>query len=238
MPSLSIITICFNAADCIERTLRSVSKQTDLSFEYLIIDGASKDCTLDMVRQICPFARIYSEPDNGIYDAMNKGLIKATGDYVWFMNAGDEIYDKDTVAKLHRIIASSPDVIYGDTMIKDDDGKELGLRRLRPPKVLSWKSFSNGMLVCHQSFIARRSLTAKYDLRYRFSADFDWCIKVLKKSRHIVNSNLILSGYLKEGATTNNHKASLKERFRIMCHYYGLFVTLFKHFLFLFIRKR
>lgn len=238
MPSLTIITICFNAADCIERTLRSVSDQTDLSFEYLIIDGASTDRTLDMVRRICPFARIFSEPDKGIYDAMNKGLLRATGDYVWFMNAGDEIYDKDTVAKLQKIIVASPDVIYGDTMIKNEGGQELGLRRLRPPKDLSWRSFSNGMLVCHQSFIARRSLVSKYDLRYKFSADFDWCIKVLKKSQDIVNSNLILSGYLNEGATTCNHRASLKERFRIMCHYYGFIETLFKHFLFLFIRKR
>ena len=90
-PRISIITICYNAASTITRTLRSVSAQTYPNIQYLIIDGASKDNTLELVRELAPEAEIYSERDKGIYDAMNKGLDRATGDYVWYVNAGDAL---------------------------------------------------------------------------------------------------------------------------------------------------
>lgn len=238
MAGITIVTICYNAQACIESTLRSIDSQTEKDFEYLIIDGASKDNTLDLVRKITPYARIVSEPDHGIYDAMNKGLAYAKGDYVWFMNAGDRIYSPETLSKISKLLDSKPDILYGDTMIVGDHGEELGLRRLRPPKELSWKCFKNGMLVCHQAFIVKKTLAPEYDTSYRFSADFDWCIKCLKSAGSVVNSNLVLARYLKEGATTRNHRASLKERFRIMSKYYGFLPTVFKHISFLFVRKR
>ena len=96
-PRISIITICYNAASTITRTLRSVSAQTYPNIQYLIIDGASKDNTLELVRELAPEAEIYSERDKGIYDAMNKGLDRATGDYVWYVNAGDALASPTTV---------------------------------------------------------------------------------------------------------------------------------------------
>ena len=172
-PQITIITICYNAATTISRTLRSVTAQTYPHIQYLVIDGASKDNTLELVRDLAPQAEVYSEPDKGIYDAMNKGLDRATGDYVWYVNAGDALASPTTVEELVRATCSGsslPDVLYGDTRLIDAQDQDLGLRRLRPPHELNWKSFRSGMLVCHQAFVAKRSIAPHYDLRYLLSS--------------------------------------------------------------------
>ena len=240
-PRISIITICYNAASTITRTLRSVSAQTYPNIQYLIIDGASKDNTLELVRELAPEAEIYSERDKGIYDAMNKGLDRATGDYVWYLNAGDALASPTTVEDLVRATCtgdSLPDVLYGDTRLIDAEGHDLGLRRLRPPHQLDWRSFRSGMLVCHQAFVAKRSISPHYDLRYRFSADVDWCIRVLKEAKTTAFYPEPIALYLNEGTTTANHRASLIERFHVMRHHYGLVTTVLQHLRFLVDRKR
>ena len=240
-PRISIITICYNAASTITRTLRSVSAQTYPNIQYLIIDGASKDNTLELVRELAPEAEIYSERDKGIYDAMNKGLDRATGDYVWYVNAGDALASPTTVEDLVRATCtgdSLPDVLYGDTRLIDAEDHDLGLRRLRPPLQLDWRSFRSGMLVCHQAFVAKRSISPHYDLRYRFSADVDWCIRVLKEAKTTAFYPEPIALYLNEGTTTANHRASLIERFHVMRHHYGLVTTVLQHLRFLVDRKR
>ena len=240
-PRISIITICYNAASTITRTLRSVSAQTYPNIQYLIIDGASKDNTLELVRELAPEAEIYSERDKGIYDAMNKGLDRATGDYVWYVNAGDALASPTTVEDLVRATCtgdSLPDVLYGDTRLIDSEDHDLGLRRLRPPHQLNWRSFRSGMLVCHQAFVAKRSISPHYDLSYRFSADVDWCIRVLKEAKTTAFYPEPIALYLNEGTTTANHRASLIERFHVMRHHYGLVTTVLQHLRFLVDRKR
>ena len=240
-PRISIITICYNAASTITRTLRSVSAQTYPNIQYLIIDGASKDNTLELVRELAPEAEVYSERDKGIYDAMNKGLDRATGDYVWYVNAGDALASPTTVEDLVRATCtgdSLPDVLYGDTRLIDAEDHDLGLRRLRPPLQLDWRSFRAGMLVCHQAFVAKRSISPHYDLRYRFSADVDWCIRVLKEAKTTAFYPEPIALYLNEGTTTANHRASLIERFHVMRHHYGLVTTVLQHLRFLVDRKR
>ena len=240
-PRISIITICYNAASTITRTLRSVSAQTYPNIQYLIIDGASKDNTLELVRELAPEAEIYSERDKGIYDAMNKGLDRATGDYVWYVNAGDALASPTTVEDLVQATCtgdSLPDVLYGDTRLIDDEDHDLGLRRLRPPHQLDWRSFRSGMLVCHQAFVAKRSISPHYDLSYRFSADVDWCIRVLKEAKTTAFYPEPIALYLNEGTTTANHRASLIERFHVMRHHYGLVTTVLQHLRFLVDRKR
>ena len=240
-PRISIITICYNAASTITRTLRSVSAQTYPNIQYLIIDGASKDNTLELVRELAPEAEIYSERDKGIYDAMNKGLDRATGDYVWYVNAGDALASPTTVEDLVRTTCtgdSLPDVLYGDTRLIDSEDHDLGLRRLRPPHQLDWRSFRSGMLVCHQAFVAKRSISPHYDLSYRFSADVDWCIRVLKEAKTTAFYPEPIALYLNEGTTTANHRASLIERFHVMRHHYGLVTTVLQHLRFLVDRKR
>lgn len=234
-PVITIVTICYNAAATIERTLSSVSEQTYPHIEYLVIDGASMDGTLALVSKLTPQARVYSERDGGIYDAMNKGLARATGDYIWYLNAGDALPRPTTVSEVAEAVVASPtpvDVVYGDCLLIDEHGAILAPRRLRPPRQLDWRSFVWGMTVCHQSFVARRALCPEYDLRYRFSSDVDWCIKVLKGASVTIGLSKPLSLYLSEGATTANHRRSLMERFDVMRRHYGLLPTVGMHVLF------
>lgn len=231
-PKFSIITVTYNAGAVLEDTIQSVITQTYRNVEYIIVDGGSKDHTLDIISRYREHIHtLVSEPDKGLYDAMNKGIRLATGDYLCFLNAGDELHEDDTLQLMvHSITGTElPDVLYGETAIVDEEGHFLRMRRLSAPEDLNWKSFKDGMLVCHQAFFPRRELAEPYDLRYRFSADFDWCIRIMKKSHTLHNTHLTLIDYLNEGVTTRNHRASLHERFRIMCRHYGYLSTLARH---------
>jgi glycosyltransferase involved in cell wall biosynthesis len=229
---LSVITVTYNAEHTLERTLKSVREQTYPAIEHIIVDGNSNDGTVALIhRYENERLKWISEPDKGLYDAMNKGIKMATGDYLCFLNAGDTFYDTDTVQKIFASSdeGHSPDILYGETAIVDDNGRFLHMRRLQAPKNLTWKSFKHGMVVCHQAFIVKRELVEPYDLSYRFSADFDWCIRMMKKAKNIYNTDLILVNYLNTGMTTANRKASLRERYRIMEKHYGKVSTFLYH---------
>lgn len=232
-PKFSVITVCYNAQATLEDTIQSVIAQTYHHVEYIIVDGASKDRTLSIInRYRNRITTVVSEPDKGLYDAMNKGLRLATGDYVCFLNAGDSFHEDDTLQQMvHtlRELTELPDVLYGETALVDAEGHFVRMRRLQAPEHLTWHSFRQGMLVCHQAFFAKRTLAEPYDLRYRFSADFDWCIRIMKKSKVLHNTHLTLIDYLEEGMTTRNHKASLHERFHIMAKHYGWLSTVAHH---------
>jgi glycosyltransferase involved in cell wall biosynthesis len=227
-PVFSIVTVTYQAEKVLEKTVLSVLNQSYPGIEYVIVDGQSTDGTLEIVRRYASGLGAWlSEPDGGLYDAMNKGLALATGDYVWFLNAGDVLPHGNTVSDVATVAMQNdmPDVLYGETDLMDAGGRILAARRLRAPKKLTWKSFRMGMLVCHQAFIAKREVAPEYDCQYRFSGDFDWCIRCLKGAKTIVNSRLRVVNYLYGGLTTANRKASLKERYAIMCKYYGIFAT-------------
>ncbi len=231
-PKISVITVVFNGENHIARTIESVIEQTYKQIEYIIIDGKSTDLTLEVIARYKGVDKVISEPDSGLYEAMNKGLKQATGDYVWFLNSGDQIFSKNTVENLVAGIKGMPDIIYGGAMIIDDQQNEIGDRRLKPPEKLSWKSFQQGMVVCHQSIIVKRELAPEYNLDYHLSADIDWAIRASKGAAEIHNSELILSRFLEGGLTRHNIKAGLKERFRIMTRFYGLIPTILRHFVF------
>nr|WP_296025528.1 glycosyltransferase family 2 protein [uncultured Prevotella sp.] len=247
MIKFTIVTCTYNAEAVLQRTLDSVMKQTYCNIEHLIIDGVSKDKTLTMVKayqhkndvgESAHAILVFSEPDKGLYDAMNKGIDRATGDYLIFLNAGDVFPSEDTLEFVEGCVGEGeelPGVLYGDTDIVNMDGHFLRHRRLTPPKRLSWRSFMWGMLVCHQSFYARADIAKgiHYNLDYRFSADVDWCIRIMRESarRHLPlrNVNAVITNYLDGGMSVQNHKASLKERFQVMRSHYGLLTTLFVH---------
>lgn len=231
-PTFSIVTVCYNAEAELEDTIQSVIAQTYRHVEYIIVDGASKDGTLAIIeRYKGRIARVVSEPDKGLYDAMNKGLRLATGDYVCFLNAGDCFHEDSTLQQMADCLtkAELPDVLYGETALVDKERHFVRMRRLSAPKTLTWRSFKQGMLVCHQAFFARTALAEPYDLQYRYSADFDWCIRIMKKAKTLHNTHLTLIDYLEEGMTTKNRKASLAERFRIMAKHYGMISTAAHH---------
>ncbi len=229
-PLLSVITIVYNNARDIERTMLSVLGQSYPRIEYIVIDGASTDGTLDIInRYKARIAQLVSEPDGGIYDAMNKGLALATGDYVLFMNSGDEIYSEDTVEK---VFACEPgaDVYYGETEMFDDNWHSLGQRRHKAPEHLDYKSFRFGMAVSHQAIYIKRSLVRPFNLQYKLSADIDWVLDALKRAQKIVNTRMYVARYLVGGMSKKKHRQSLLERFRIFSHYYGLIPNLLNHF--------
>jgi len=230
-PKLSVITIVYNNAKDIERTMLSVLNQTYRNIEYILIDGASTDGTTEIIQKYAErLAKFVSEQDQGLYDAMNKGLALASGDYVLFMNSGDEIYAPETVAE---VFASSPsgDIYYGETEMFDENWNSLGQRRHRAPEHFDWHSFKFGMNVSHQAIYIKRNLTEPYDLTYRYSSDIDWILKAAKKSSNIVNTHLYVAKYLVGGISKKKHIASLKERFKILSHYYGFIPNLVNHFL-------
>ncbi len=231
MPLISVITITYNAESTLPPTLRSIEAQTFKDFEYLVIDGASTDATVALARN-CSKAQVFSEPDRGLYDAMNKGLHRASGRYVLFLNAGDSLPDSSTLQTYADAIAGAaaePGIVYGQTRLVDADRRYVGERHLLAPEKLTFRSFLNGMEVCHQAMLVRRDLAPDYDLQYRFSADYDWSCKILRISPLNVYIPGYVADYLSEGITTANRRASLRERFRIMRRHYGLLPTLRTH---------
>lgn len=242
-PLFSVITVTYNAAATIARTLASVKAQSHKFMEYIVVDGASADNTLELVKEAgIPNTRIVSEPDNGLYDAMNKGRDMAEGDYLIFLNAGDAFHSPDIIEKLAVAALDNdfPGIIYGQTDIVDNAGRRLAGRHLEAPASLSLDSFKDGMVVCHQAFIALKKISSKFDTKYRFSADYEWCIRCLQHSRHNVYLDEVLIDYLAEGVSTKNRRASLKERFKIMSFYYGFWPTVIRHARFIprFLRRR
>lgn len=232
-PKFSIITVTYNAASVIGPTLESVIAQRYTDYEYILVDGGSKDDTVAKAKASgIEFAHIVSERDKGIYDAMNKGIALSTGDYLCFLNAGDAFYSPDTLQTIADAIAEEkqqPDVLYGETAEVDEKRKFVRMRRLQAPEKLDWRSFRNGMLVCHQAFYARREIAPMYDLKYRLSADVDWCIKVMKRAKKLVNVNATVVNYLQNGISLQYHRQSLIERFKIMSKHYGLLPTIGRH---------
>ena len=230
-PRLSIVTVVFNNVRHIERTLESVIRQTYPHIEYIVIDGGSTDGTMDLIRKYADqITCLVSEKDRGIYDAMNKGLALATGDYVLFMNSGDELYQPETAA---NVFTSAPDadIYYGETEMIDEKGNSLGQRRHAAPEVFTWRSFRYGMCISHQAIYIRRSITGPYDLTYELSADIDWIIRAAKKATRIVNARQYVAKYLIGGMSKKRHWQSLKERFSIFTKYYGLLPNLLNHVL-------
>ena len=246
---ITYVTVTYNAANVLQRTLDSVLAQDYPDIVHLIIDGDSKDGTQEMVNDYIERSnesgnghriQLMSEPDKGIYDAMNKGLRSLDGDYVCFLNAGDFLPASDTVSRIAAAVTeSSPAVLYGDTDIVDGEGHFLRHRRLAPPENLTWKSFRHGMLVCHQAFYARTdfAIATPYDQQYRYSADVDWCIRIMKaadkESVPLQNLHMVVANYTEEGQTTLHHRESLWERFHIMTSHYGWLSTIAMHLWFI-----
>ena len=232
MPArISIITVVYNGEKVLERTIKSIRNQTFSDIEYIIIDGNSKDGTKAIIEKYkSEISQWISEPDKGLYDAMNKGLRLAKGEYVIFLNAGDQFQEKTTVEQVFRnpVIA---DVYYGETMMVNDANEDIGLRRLKAPEVLSWESLINGMLVCHQSFIMRREIAPEYNLSYKIAADYEWMLQCLKRSKIIINTHQIIARFLDGGMNKSNIQTALKERFGVMVKHFGFFRTAAMHVL-------
>ncbi|HEX7260105.1 MAG TPA: glycosyltransferase family 2 protein [Candidatus Saccharimonadia bacterium] len=183
-PLFSIITVCFNSAHEIERTLKSLEKQVNRDYQYIVIDGKSTDTTMAMIDKYKHLVtKLVSEPDKGVYDAMNKGLALAEGELIFFLNAGDELYENTTLQKVAADYqkAGRPEVIYGDIIEQPLKG-DAYVRKF--PKI------SYGYLyrdtICHQALFAQACVfeyTGPFNLKYSVCADFDWLLNAYANRR-------------------------------------------------------
>jgi len=231
MKSISIITVVYNGEDVLAKTIESVIAQLYSAIEYIIIDGQSTDGTHRIIEKFeSNIDQIVIEADEGIYDAMNKGLNLAQGDYVLFLNAGDYLNSPDTIQNVMKHEKS--DIYYGETYLVDQNWTVLGTRSeltsRKLPKDLNWKSIKMGLVVCHQSLIVRRSIAPLY-IADNLSADIDWVIQSLKNSKRIKNTDMIISRFLVGGISKQRHWTSLKDRFKVMSHHYGFIQTIILH---------
>lgn len=202
---ISVITVCYNAAAHIEGCLRSVAEQTHADVEHIVIDGLSRDGTVDTVRRYPHVTRLVSERDRGIYDAMNKGLDLVSGDYVLFLNADDRFASPAALAKAVAAIRSDPggDVYYGSLEVRSLDGTSSVFHPPPPEEAPS-------LMICgclpHQSTLARPSVfskTGRFDLRYRYHADYDWFLKVLADCMvDVRNMQVVVGSFLMGGASS------------------------------------
>lgn len=227
---VSIITIVYNSKYNLIKTVASIRKLNYPNIEYIIVDGGSTDGSIDVIKNNLDIVNKWvSERDNGIYDAMNKGMKLATGNYLWFINAGDEIADENILNEIFESI-SDADIYYGDTELIDYEGKSYGRRKLkRPPEKLTFKNMIDGMIITHQALIVKKDVSVDYDLQYIHCADIDWIIRVLKRSKIIVNTNRVLCRFQLGGYSRKNTLKSLFERFKILTKYFNPVYVVINH---------
>ncbi len=241
-PKFSIITIVYNGESVIQGTMQSVVNQTFTDYEYIIIDGASKDSTVSLIQEFAPqtpkggspIFKWISEPDKGLYDAMNKGLRLATGDFLLFLNAGDRLFEATTLEKIAAKTTPTTDILYGETMLVDETRHHIGTRSditvQKLPKELRWQSMRLGMVVCHQSFLPARKIAPPY-IENNLAADIDWVIKCLKSAEIVTNTHTIVSEYLMGGISKKQHQQSLRDRYAVLETHFGAIGNFLNHIL-------
>ena len=221
----------YNGEDVISPTLDSVHAQDYDGIEYIIIEGASTDKTISLVKKHpVEISRLVSEPDKGIYDAMNKGMQIAKGDYLLFLNAGDALANPTVISEIMAL--PKADIYYGETMLIDEHRNHLGnrseLTTRQLPDNLNWKSLKEGLVVSHQSFIVKRDLSPPYILN-NLSADIDWVIKCLKASDTVIRYDGIISEFLVGGISDQKKFVSLRDRFFVLADHYGYMQAILSH---------
>ncbi len=241
--SFSIVTVVFNGFNEIERTIESCVGQDYTNYEYIIIDGKSTDGTTDIINKYLNKIDVFiCEPDNGIFDAMNKGIFSANGDFLLFMNCGDCFYDNKVLANVVeklKNIDCLPDVIYGNTLFKFKDGN----LKVKP---LPLDMIAREMVFCHQSSFFKTELLKliPFDLKYKHAADYNMVYKYYYSKRHFCYLDIFIAVFNQlDGNTIRNYKRSTIERFSIHDDYGSLkncFLknkTIFRIWLGLFVKK-
>lgn len=212
-PRITVVTISFNAEKCIERTILSVIQQSYDNIEYIIVDGESSDGTMRIVEKYkSDISHYISEPDKGIYDAMNKGIKLATGDYLIFMNADDTFADNNVLQKIAEQTDSNSDVIYGNWRTITEYG-------IFANKPASLSTLDKKFGLSHQAIFVRVSLLKQepFDLRYKYAGDYNMISSYYlsgKKFQYVDVEIAEIS--INSGATFNHFEKSVKEHYQIL----------------------
>jgi len=213
-PKISIITVCFNAEHTIEETIRSVIDQSYTHIEYLIIDGQSQDNTLSIINKFSSrISKIISEPDTGIYNAMNKGINLATGNYLLFLNADDHLLSHTVIENyINRIKQNDDnDIYYGDVLVYD---QTIGRGKVWEAKKVSGKVLYNSTLP-HPSTLYSKSVFEElggYDESYKISADHEFFLRAFIKGKKFKYINILAAFFATGGiSTSGKYNAQQKE---------------------------
>lgn len=219
-PRISLITVCYNAESSIAATLQSAREQTYRNFEHLIVDGASKDGTLEVVRQFSDLPLVISsERDLGIYDAMNKGVARVRGDILFFLNADDRLHDPEVLARVAQEFDADPelDMLWGDVINVFQDGERTRTTHAHlTPQTLLYDS------LCHQATFAHRRLFERhgdFNTTYPICADFDWFVRVLHGGAHYRHVELDVAEFTRGGMHERDRGALYREKSRIRRDY-------------------
>ena len=223
-PKLSIITVNLNNAAGLRKTIESVISQTFTDYEYLIIDGGSTDGSLDIIKEFADRMSYWvSEPDGGIYNAMNKGIAWATGDWIIFMNSGDVFRNIEVLENVfNRNIEAKTQILYGNTLVK-------GLNKLVEPPAKITKDFFLTGTICHQSLFARRDLfdrIGNFNYTYKIISDKEWLLHVYISKNHFTYLNLDISIWDPIGFSSKNHDLFYKELKTLEKQYFSSFEIL------------
>lgn len=213
-PKVSIITVVYNDVRNIEKTIKSTLSQTYGNKEYIVVDGGSTDGTLDIIKKYDGQIIWKSERDKGIYDAMNKGVDMATGDWIIFRNSGDLFFGEDAIDRVFSNYADNGEAFIAGNIrySKGDCFKDVR------PSILA-NNYYDAMPFLHPSTFIRSSIQRKYsfDLQYRNSADFDFFVRALKDGANYIYIDSILAVFdASEGASTSNYILSLKENVALL----------------------
>lgn len=214
----SIITISFNSENSISETFQSVKNQLFKDFEYLLIDGGSKDETLTFAKKQDHISKIISEPDKGIYDAINKGIKNSTGEIIGFLNSDDTFYDENSLKYIADAFDKDTDCIFGNLIYTD---KNENIKRVWKGSAFKKGAFKKGWMPAHPTFYCKRSVYQKlglYDDSFKIAGDFELMLRFLEK--HNIRSKYIPKTLvnMKVGGASNNGLKSkldiLNEEFR------------------------
>lgn len=215
LPLITVITVVRNGEETLEETILSVINQTYTNIEYIIIDGASTDGTLGIIKKYEEKIDYWtSEPDYGIYDAMNKGILLSTGEWINFMNSGDSFYSLQVINEILLYFVKNIDIIYGNRYIDYKKSKKSCSK-------LSDLYFILGGMICHQAIFARKELfhIKYFDTTYKIYADKDWLIYLFINNFTFKYIPYIFCNYDSHGISSNNNNN--KEHFIIIKKYYG-----------------
>ena len=220
---ISIITVCLNCEELIERTIKSVIDQTYANVQYIIIDGGSTDNTLNIIKKYeNKIDVVLSERDDGIYDAMNKGIKIATGDLVYFLNGGDFFYNDLVIENvLYNLDQNNDcDILYGDWIYYGNNGTKLNSGYRRDKYEIMWKGIN------HQAIFTRRSVFEEdgyFDKKYEIYGDYDWLLRsIIKYKRQIRYINSPIVYYLWGGKSMNAGNKYIYEKYNIRNKYLSL----------------
>jgi glycosyltransferase involved in cell wall biosynthesis len=217
---ISIVTVCFNAATTIEDTIRSVLSQRYSDLEYIIVDGGSNDLTVELIKKYPKITKFISEPDRGIFDAMNKGLKMASGDVVAFLNS-DDFYIDNNVLNQVRVTFSNPqiDACFADLIYVDQASASKVIRYWKSSNYTSG-AFQRGWVPAHPTFFCKRSIFNKlgdFDSNYGNAADFELLFRFIELNK--INTTYIPSPLVKMrvgGASNNSIKEIFKQNIKIV----------------------